>query len=164
MEVDGCFFEDKEDIKVQVEQFYHSLYQESESWQPEVDGLAFDSIDPVDRDLLERPFDREEVVQVLQNFRVIKLLGQMASPWLSFRNVEELLRWMLWLSSGRCMSMVSLKGLLNVTFISLIPKKTNAVNIRDFHPISLIGCIYKLLAKVLANRLALVLDGIIFES
>ena len=40
---------------------------------------------------------------------------------------------------------------LNATFISLIPKKINAMNIRDFRPISLIGCIYKLVAKVLAN-------------
>ena len=53
---------------------------------------------------------------------------------------------------------------LNATFISLIPKKTDAVNICDFRPISLVGCIYKLLAKVLANRLAQVLDGIISES
>ena len=29
----------------------------------------------------------------------------------------------------------------NATFISLIPKKINAVNICDFCPISLIGCI-----------------------
>ena len=64
-EVDGQVFEDKEDIKFQVTQFYHSLYQESEYWRPEVDGLPFDSIDPFDRDLLERPFDREEVVQVV---------------------------------------------------------------------------------------------------
>jgi hypothetical protein len=53
---------------------------------------------------------------------------------------------------------------LNVTFISLIPKKINAVNIWDFRPISLIGSVYKLLTKVLANRLALVLDGIVSES
>ena len=53
---------------------------------------------------------------------------------------------------------------LNATFISLIPNKINAVNIRDFHPSSFIGYIYKLLAKVLANRLALVLDDIISES
>ena len=62
LEFEGCVFEDKEDIKTQVEQFYHSLYQESESWRPEADGLDFDAIDPNDRDLLERPFDREEVV------------------------------------------------------------------------------------------------------
>ena len=53
---------------------------------------------------------------------------------------------------------------LNATFIALIPKKQNASNIRDFWPISLIGSIYKLLAKVLANRLKGVLDSLILES
>jgi hypothetical protein len=53
---------------------------------------------------------------------------------------------------------------LNATFVTLIPKKRNAVNIRDFRPISLIGSIYKILSKVLANRLRKVLDGLIFES
>ena len=62
LEVNGQQYEDKEDIKVQVEQFYHSLYQESEAWRPEVDGLDFDSIKATNMDLLERPFDREEVV------------------------------------------------------------------------------------------------------
>ena len=53
---------------------------------------------------------------------------------------------------------------LNASFITLIPKKINAVNIKDFRPISLIGCVYKLLAKVLANRFRVVLGGLIFES
>ena len=35
---------------------------------------------------------------------------------------------------------------LNTSFIALIPKKLNAFNIRDFHPISLIGSVYKLLS------------------
>ncbi len=38
--------------------------------------------------------------------------------------------------------------LLNVTFIALIPKKGNALNIKDFRPISLVGSVYKLSAKV----------------
>ena len=41
----------------------------------------------------------------------------------------------------------------NATFIFLIPKKNYASNIRDFRPISLVGSMYKILAKVLANRL-----------
>jgi hypothetical protein len=53
---------------------------------------------------------------------------------------------------------------LNASFIALIPKKQNASNIRDFRPISLIGSVYKLLAKVLANRLKGVLDSFISES
>ena len=38
------------------------------------------------------------------------------------------------------------------------------MNIQNFRPISLIGSVYKILAKVLANRLALVLDGIISKA
>ena len=36
---------------------------------------------------------------------------------------------------------------LNATFLCLIPKKTNAINIKDFHPISLMGSLYKLLSE-----------------
>ena len=53
---------------------------------------------------------------------------------------------------------------LNASFLTLIPKKCNAVNIKDFHPISLVGSVFKLLSKVLANRLRVVLDNLIFET
>ena len=53
---------------------------------------------------------------------------------------------------------------MNVSFLTLILKKCNAVNIKDFHPISLVGSVYKLLSKVLANRLRVVLDNLIFET
>ena len=53
---------------------------------------------------------------------------------------------------------------LNATFIALIPKKNDASNIRDFRPISLVGSVYKILPKVLANHLKMVLDQLIFET
>ena len=53
---------------------------------------------------------------------------------------------------------------LNATFLCLIPKKTNAINIKDFRPISLVGSLYKLLSKVLAHRLCCVLDKLISNS
>ena len=53
---------------------------------------------------------------------------------------------------------------LNASFFILIPKKCNAVSIKDFRPISLVGSMYKLLSKVLANRLRAVLDNLISES
>ena len=53
---------------------------------------------------------------------------------------------------------------LNATFLCLIPKKLSVVNIRDFHPISLVGSLYKLLSKVLAHRLCCVLDKLISNS
>ena len=53
---------------------------------------------------------------------------------------------------------------LNATFIALSPKKNDASNIRDFRPISLVGRLYKILSKVLANSLKQVLDQLISES
>ena len=53
---------------------------------------------------------------------------------------------------------------LNASFLSLIPKKNNALNIKDFQPISSVGSVYKLLSKVLANKLRMVLDKLILES
>ena len=53
---------------------------------------------------------------------------------------------------------------LNATFISLIPKKSDAAEVKDFRPISLIGTVYKIIAKVLVNRLKEVIRDVISES
>ena len=53
---------------------------------------------------------------------------------------------------------------LNASFLSLILKKNNALNIKDFRPINLVGSVYKLLSKVLANRLRWGMDKLISES
>ena len=40
---------------------------------------------------------------------------------------------------------------LNTAFLALIPKKANAMEIKDFRPINLVGGVYKIILKVLAN-------------
>ncbi|KAL3527602.1 hypothetical protein ACH5RR_012258 [Cinchona calisaya] len=46
---------------------------------------------------------------------------------------------------------------MNKTIISLIPKVDNPINITQYMPISLCNVIYKIIAKILANRLKYVL-------
>lgn len=53
---------------------------------------------------------------------------------------------------------------LNSTFIVLVPKKEGAVYFKDFHPISLVGSLYKLIAKVLPNRLRKVMSCLVSKA
>ncbi|RVW54895.1 Transposon TX1 uncharacterized 149 kDa protein [Vitis vinifera] len=53
---------------------------------------------------------------------------------------------------------------LNSTFLVLIPKKEGAKDLSNFRPISLVGSVYKLLAKVLTNRLKLMMGEVISDS
>ena len=56
---------------------------------------------------------------------------------------------------------------INQTFIVLIPKKKkDAVSFEDFYPISLCNFCYKVISKLLVNRIRLVLSQIIspFQS
>nr|GEW08656.1 RNA-directed DNA polymerase, eukaryota [Tanacetum cinerariifolium] len=51
----------------------------------------------------------------------------------------------------------------NSSFIALIPKVTDAKFVTDFRPVSLIGCVYKVVTKILANRLATVISDLVFD-
>ena len=50
------------------------------------------------------------------------------------------------------------------TFLVLIPKKCGAEDLSDFRPISLVGGLYKLLAKVLTNRLKKVMGKVVSST
>lgn len=41
----------------------------------------------------------------------------------------------------------------NASFLALIPKVHDPQNLNEYRPISLVGCIYKIVAKLLARRL-----------
>ncbi|GJU52902.1 RNA-directed DNA polymerase, eukaryota, partial [Tanacetum coccineum] len=51
----------------------------------------------------------------------------------------------------------------NSYFIALIPKIHDAKVVKDIRPISLIGSLYKIIAKILANRLSLVISDLISD-
>ena len=63
-----------------------------------------------------------------------------------------------WLNSG------TIPHLLNHTFITLILKKKNPSLVSDYRPISLCNVLYKIFAKVLANRLKIFLNSVINEN
>jgi len=127
-----------------------------------VEGLEFDQIGRMERVWMEMRFEKEEILSVIKNLEGDKAPGLdgffMAFIHHCWRVVHVLAVFEEFYQHCK------FEKSLNVIFIVLIPKKNDASNIRDFRPISLVGSIYKTLAKVLANRLKVVLDQLIHES
>ena len=53
---------------------------------------------------------------------------------------------------------------VNTTFLVLIPKKGGTKDLKDFRSISLLGSLYKILSKVLANRLKKVVKLVVSKA
>ena len=53
---------------------------------------------------------------------------------------------------------------LNATFLVLVPKGSTVEDLKDLRPIGLVGSLYKILSKVLANRIKSVMRLIISQS
>ena len=63
-----------------------------------------------------------------------------------------------------CLNSCSILKSINHTFITLIPKVNNLEKVSNFRPISFCNLIYKIISKLIANRLKPVLNSIISET
>ena len=131
---------------------------------PSMDGLEFARIEEDERLVLERAFLKEEVVQVLQEMEGDKAPGPDGFTMAFFQKCWSVVEKDVMAFFDHFHRSLEFEQSLNASFLSLIRKKNNALNIRDFWPISLVGSVYKLLSKMLANRLRTVLDNLILES
>ncbi|KAF8390326.1 hypothetical protein HHK36_024851 [Tetracentron sinense] len=159
--VDGERKSDPKAIEDSVIEFYKDLYSEKVSWRPKVDGLPFDSVSQAQSEELERPFQEEEVLSAIQSLATNKAPG---SDGFSIEFYE-----VCWdIVGGDLLAVLrelhvsgSFDRAINNTFVTLIPKRAGAQDLKEFRPISLVSSAYKILAKVLALRIRGVLGSLI---
>jgi hypothetical protein len=113
---------------------------------------------------LERPFQEEEVLQALLSMDEDKASGPDSFTIAFFRSCWSIVKADLMRVFHNFHEHERFEKSLNATFIALIPKKIGQLEVRDFRPISLVGSVYKILAKVLASRLKQVLGALISNS
>ncbi len=147
-----------------ITQFYQNLFTEVDCRWPFLDGLDFSMLSNEAAAGLERPFEEDEVTGVVHGFVGDKAPGLDGFLMAFFQFCWDVGRMDIIQVLNYFHGMGSFERSLNTTFLALIPKKVEAVEVKDFKPISLVGGVYKILAKLLANRLRLVLPTIISPS
>ncbi|RVW93853.1 Zinc finger CCCH domain-containing protein 37 [Vitis vinifera] len=131
----------EEEIKGGVVGAFKDLLTDLGDWHPSMEGLDFNRIDVEEAARLDEVFSEKEVCSALSD-----LNGDKAPSPDEFHEHGGFVR------------------SLNSTFLVLIPKKAGAEDLRDFRPISFVGGLYKLLTKVLANRLKKVVGKVVFSA
>uniref|UniRef100_A0A2N9IMC9 Reverse transcriptase domain-containing protein n=1 Tax=Fagus sylvatica TaxID=28930 RepID=A0A2N9IMC9_FAGSY len=127
-------------------------------------GSMLRVIEDFDRTLLDSHFERKEIIQVVRDLQGDKSLGLDGFNMAFFQKCWRMLESDVLGFFEEVYEHGTFAYSLNATFVTLIPKKHNALNIKDFWPISLVGSVYKILAKVLTNQLKQVLAGLVSES
>jgi len=134
-----------------ITQIFMNLYSEQQVIRPFPDVLEFPMISGDNAVWLERPFEEVEVFEVIQNFNGDKSLGPDGFPMAFFQACWEILKSDLMVVFHHFYARGQFEKSLNATFITLIPKKSVAIDVKDFSPISLVGGVCKIIAKVLAT-------------
>jgi exonuclease III len=162
--VEGSVVEGVQGIRETVFNYFSNHFKSRGFRRPCIDGLNFRRLSLAEGGTLTKPFSLEEVKQAVWDCDSYKSPGP---DGVSFGFVKEcwnllkddLFRFLVEFHRNGKLT----KG-LNSTFIALIPKVDNPQRLNDFRPISLVGSLYKILAKVLANRLRSVIGTVVSES
>jgi hypothetical protein len=161
---DGAVTSDQTEIGDGLVNFYSQIFLDDEVRRPLLDGLSFSTIDEADCAVLDRPFSEDEVAGVVQNMASDKSPGPDGFSMAFFQSCWDIVKSDVMAVLHEFHAHGHFEKSMNATFIALIPKKPGAMECKDFRPISLVSGIYKIIAKVLANRLRMVLEKLVSSS
>jgi len=121
-------------------------------------------VDDEGNQALMKEVDEEEIKAALSSFQKDKSPGPDGWSIEFFLDLFEVLGNDLRLVVEDTRISGRIPASFNSTFIALIPKSDNALSLKDFRPISLCNCIYKIIAKIIARRLKSILSGNISDE
>ena len=164
LKIDGVCHKEGQDLQQGIVNAFQSLLIDPRDWRANVEGLTFSKLEDQEAARLEKPFMEEEVFISLHELNGEKATGPNGFTvafwqfnWETVKG-EVMTTFKDFFISGKFVKS------LNSTFVVMVPKKEGADDFKDLRPISLMGSLYKLIEKVLANRLKKVMNQLVNKA
>ena len=162
--VDGVRIEWVHPVRHAVFTHFSHHFKSQAEVRPSVSNLRFRTLSVEEGGSLTKPFSVDEVKEAIWDCDSFKSpgpngvnFGFIKDFWLDLK--DDVMRFVSeFHRNGKLV-----KG-VNSTFIILIPEVDNPQRLNDFRPISLVGSMYKIIAKLLANRLRMVISSVVSET
>ncbi|MCH98891.1 LINE-1 reverse transcriptase like, partial [Trifolium medium] len=164
LRVGNRWLEASSEIIEEVSTYFKNHFSSIPWVRPKLDRVVFPSISMMGNLLLTAPFVLEEIEEVVMKSDGNKSPGPDGFNFAFVKSFWPMLKGEVRIMFDQFHGNACLpKGTLSY-FIALIPKVVCPSSLGEFRPISLLGCLYKLLAKVLAARLAKVMDSVVAST
>nr|GEZ44607.1 hypothetical protein [Tanacetum cinerariifolium] len=154
---DGNWIEDPSIVKSEFMGHFMARFQQSEGIIPVLDSNYISPISHGQRDLLERPFSRDEIKLAVWDCGGDKASGPDGFSFKFFTFFWDLVENDVVNFMHEFFHTSLFPQGCNSSFIALILKVANAKTVSEFRPINLIGCQYKIIGKLLANKIRVVI-------
>ncbi|RVW43464.1 Transposon TX1 uncharacterized 149 kDa protein [Vitis vinifera] len=159
--INGEWLTEDQEVREGIVNAFQNFLSEEPGWRADIEGLHLNQITLREAEDLEKPFTEEEIHGALMEMRGDKAPGPDGFTMAFWQECWPFVKEEVVDLFKEFFEYGSFSKYLNTTFLVLIPKKGGAEDLGDFRPISLFGGLYKILAKVLANRLKKVLDRVV---
>lgn len=157
----GCLISTKEDIQALLLNHFTNLY--STNQRSSILYLpSMPAITPVDSNLyIYHPLTDEEIHATFKSFGPLEAPGLDGLQPIFFQKYWDIMGQATFEFCKEVFLSKKIPHFMNTTYLCLIPKGHNADNPNKFRPISLCNTIYKLITKMIVNRLKPYLSNII---
>lgn len=129
--------------------------------RPTFDDLPFKSLSGKQAEELTAPFSRVEIDEVINSCDSQKAPGPDGYNCKFIKEAWEIIKEDVYKMVEKFWATNLLPKGSNVAFVALIPKNDKPEGFNDFRPISMVGCSYKIVAKLLARRIQKVMNSLI---
>ena len=161
VKINGEWLSEKQEVREGIANAFQQSLSEDRGWEADIGRIQLDRISQQEAENLELSFSKNEVHSALMEMNGDKAPGPDGFTVAFWQSCWDFAKEEIMEMFKEFHKHSSFLKSLNNTFLVLIPKKGGAEDLGDFRPISLLGELYKLLAKVLANRLKKVVGKVV---